>query len=330
MTNAAFQRQLLDRIADRLPRRIGIVQALVQTLDLTAAAAGRIATGEQELTLAQAYRLTAQYGLPDIGQQAGAVSFALTGLHYNVFDLEAYFSRLLAELDHIDVYGPRTLYYAAADFPVFLLFQFPELAAFKMYFWARTVYGLPGLQDRPFDTEDLNLTALEGGTQAWQRYLKIPSVEIWHPEVVHRTLEQLGYAAEHRFFEDRADVAVLCDTLQELLRWVERQAAQSRKYKPGNYPPKRENYYLYLHETAVHNNAILFSSPDVQRAFVMPNTLDFLATAHPTYCAHTEAQFKRIRQGAIPLYGDAAQATRQAVFEGFRMEVQAVRDALYG
>ena len=46
----------------------------------------------------------------------------------------------------------QRIIYAAIDIPIFHYFKFPELAAFKMFYWMKEVMNVEFLNDKLFDS----------------------------------------------------------------------------------------------------------------------------------------------------------------------------------
>jgi hypothetical protein len=323
-----LQQLLLDAIKEQLPSHQPLEVALAQVLghdDLALAYAW--VRNQSSLSLNDAQLLADHFGL-SLGHLADAqpsvVPFRFRAIGYNIATLHDYFTAILEELQRTDVLGLRRLTIGTNDFPIFTLFQFPELAAFKLYFWGRTVYDLPAFAKRRFDLDEIDTAHLRLGEQAWRQYLKMPSLEIWSSDIVNNSLKQVYHAWRFGLFAKRSDALNVLDKMDELLQHIALQAELGRKFHPKNYPPKNENFQLFYNEAAISANTLLFSSEEVNVAFLVHNTLNYLVTEHPTFCLQMDIWLKNLQQKSLPisLQNDDL---RKNFFEQLRQNVDYVR-----
>ncbi len=327
---ANIQSLLFEAIRKRLPQHVPLEMKLAELLELEPMDIPSIISGETALSLEQAKKLGDAFqisldGLTEL--KPSVIPFRFRALDYNLHSLRDYFTAILHELKSVDNWGPRRLIYAASDFPIFTLFQFPDLAAFKLYFWGRTVYDIESFKERKFSLEDVDKENLRLGEQAWRQYLKMPSIEIWSSDIVNKVLKQVFHAYKFGYFSKKEEAAHICDQITALLNHIEIQAQLGRKYHPDNYPPKRENYQLYYNEVSVSNNTVLFSSEDTDVSFVLQNALNYLVTDNRGFCLKTEAWLNSLIDKSTPI-SIHNQELRDNFFRQLRGNVAFVRERL--
>ncbi len=292
MASLTLQQKLFKELRKRIPKHSSLELELSRILGKEFIDVLDIINYQSELSLNDAKKLTDAFGL-SLEQldryQPSVVPFRFRAIDYNLHSMRDYFHAVLTELRNVDGWGPRRLIYAANDFPVFTLFQFPDLAAFKLYFWGRTVYDIPAFRNRQFSLHEIDKINLQLGEQAWRQYLKMPSIEIWSSDIVSRVLKQIFHAWKFDYFREKDGAIHICNQVLELLEHIRQQAEQGRKFHPNNYPPKRENYQLYYNEVSISNNTIFFSSEDIDVSFILQNALNYLVTDNPAFCWKTEA-----------------------------------------
>ncbi len=292
MASLSLQQLLFKEIRKRIPKHSSLELEMSRILEMEFIDVLDIINYQKELSLNDAKKLADAFGFSIDGltdYQPSVVPFRFRAIDYNLHSMRDYFHAILTELRNVDGWGPRRLIYAANDFPVFTLFQFPDLAAFKLYFWGRTIYDIPSFRNRQFSLYEIDKINLQLGEQAWRQYLKMPSVEIWSSDIVSHVLKQIYHAWKNNFFKEEEGAIHICNQVIALLDHIQIQAEQGRKFHPNNYPPKRENYQLMYNEVAVSNNTILFSSEDIDVSFVLQNALNYLVTDNPAFCLKTEA-----------------------------------------
>ncbi len=304
MASLSLQQKLFKEIRKRIPKHSSLELELSRILAKPFIEILEIINYQTELSLNDAKKLADAFGF-SIDRlstyQPSVVPFRFRAMDYNLHSMRDYFHAILSELRNVDGWGPRRLIYAANDFPVFSLFQFPDLAAFKLYFWGRTVYDMPAFRDRQFSLYEIDKINLQLGERAWRQYLKMPSIEIWSSDIVNNVLKQIFHAWKFGFFKENDGAIHICNQVIALLDHIEIQAEQGRKFHPNNYPPKRENYQLFYNEVSISNNTILFSSEDIDVAFILQNALNYLVTDNQAFCLKTEAWLNTMINKSTPI-----------------------------
>ncbi len=304
MASLTLQQKLFKELRKRIPKHSSLELELARILKLEFIEVLEIVNYQKELSLNDAKKLVDDFGISLDGLSALApsvVPFRFKAMDYNLHSMRDYFHAVLSELRNVNGWGPRRLTYAANDFPVFTLFQFPDLAAFKLYFWGKTVYDIPSFRDRPFSLYEIDKINLRLGEQAWRQYLKMPSIEIWSSDIVSNVLKQIFHAWKMNYFKEAEGPIHICNQVLELLDHIKIQAEQGRKYHPNNYPPVRENYQLFYNEVSIASNTILFSSEDIDVAFLLPNALNYLVTDNQAFCLKTEAWLHTMIEKSTPI-----------------------------
>lgn len=332
MAALSLQQRLLKELRKRIPKHSSLELELARILGKKFIEVLEIVNYQQELSLNDARKLADHFGISIdrlTQHQPSVVPFRFMALDYNLHSLSDYFKAILNELRSVDSWGPRRLIYAANDFPVFTLFQFPELAAFKLYFWGKTVYDIAAFRDRQFSIKEIDKANLQMGEQAWRQYLKMPSVEIWSSDIVSNVLKQIFHAWKFGYFKEKEDALSVCDQVNLLLDHIQLQAEQGRKFHPNNYPPKRENYQLFYNEVSISSNTILFSSEDINVSFILQNALNYMVTDNPAFCLQTEAWLHTM-VGKSTLISIHNESLRNNFFDSLRGNVDFVKERIAG
>ncbi|MGZ3753402.1 MAG: hypothetical protein ACXVAU_19110, partial [Mucilaginibacter sp.] len=117
------------------------------------------------------------------------------------------------------------IYFYNKDVPIFHFMQFPELRAFKFFFWKRTLMGYPELAKQQFTgDEEVDDEALSAAKKIIELYTQIPSTEIWNEENVHSTIRQIEFYRHSNIFADKHVLLKVYTQLEEMLSHLELQA----------------------------------------------------------------------------------------------------------
>lgn len=323
------QHRLIEAIRQKLPPHIALEHALAKATGVSMTTAFEWVRGQQALPLDHAMTLAQAHGidwnsLSANGGAAGTIPFQFMGFNYNVTQLEDYFYRILHQFKQVDVFGARKMVYVASELPLFTLFQFPELAAFKLFFWGKTVYHLPHFEHQQYDRRFLSDDLMMLGEAAWEAYLKFYSTELWSSNIINDLLTQIYAFWQHRIFKHKGDALRICDKVIQLLDHVEMQARIGKKFHPRRKLPDTPNFELYYNDVAISNNTIWVQTPSQQATFVSQNALNYLVTDHPTFCMHTEAWARRLQQNSIKI-SQGNDKLRHHFFEQMRENIAFIK-----
>jgi hypothetical protein len=302
MTN--IQQQLFKAIKAQLPSYSVLENEVAKLLKVDLAVAFELVRNQKTLELSAAVRLANHFGisLNHLEQNTPTIMpFQYIAFNYNVHQLEDYFRLVLAEFQKVDMFGAKKMVYVASELPLFSLFQFPELAAFKLFFWGKTVYNLPEFKNKRFDVNFLNDELVAYGETMWEAYLKFPSTEIWSSNIVNDVLTQIYFFWKYRIFKNKKDAILICDKLSQLLDHVEMQARVGKKFHPQRKLPQEENYSLYYNDVSVSNNTIWVQSTNRNIVFVSQNALNYLTTDNEIFVMQMSGWVHQLQQNSIKI-----------------------------
>jgi hypothetical protein len=192
--------------------------------------------------------------------------------------------------------GARILYYAK-DIPLFHYFPFPEIAAFKLFFWRRSVMGQPSLQKEKFNLFQQSSGIPAHGLQMTELYNAIPSTEIWSAETFLSLLLQIRYYHESGIFAGPRDARILCEKVLDLIRHIENQVAAGSKFLPGKEVQRAAHYFdFYVNEVMLGDNSILVTSETEKRVYLPHHVVNYLVTDEPGFCTETETLLQNLVQ----------------------------------
>lgn len=326
MTNSENIRNWQLEFFEHLRLDIGSYQSVehlvADRLSLSITEALLLVRGGKELTYAESQILLGDRRAPY------GIEFMFSGIGYDLFSLHDYFKRLLNELESMERYGDRRLVYAARELPVFWLFQYPELAAFKLYFWGRQVYGLESFRERPFILAALDMNILKLGHRIWWHYSKIPSIEIVRTDAFRGLIMQIAQAIREGWFRYESDLKKVLTALHTMIDHAESQAAESRKFQPDLYLPVKENYHLFIHEGGILQNLLHLRTHKRVKTYLLQTGLNMLQTTDEQFSMHTEAWLLGLRDRATSLSNESSEQRRQQFFNQCHADVGLLGDEM--
>lgn len=296
MTAENIQSSFLEQVKKRLDPSASLADELAELLNISRDSAYRRMRGETVLSLDEAKVLCNQFGVSlDIllGTSSEIVPFRHQVVNNTPETFEKWLRSILNNMETIAGFSSeKEIIYAAKDVPVFHYFNYPELAAFKMFFWMKSVLNYPSLQSERFKPQLVSGEYITLGRKIWSLYNTIPSVEVWSDETTNVTLNQIEFYHESGFFNSSADAHLLLDQYGKLLHEIREKAANGVKHDQAGFK-------LYKNEILIADNNVLFKMGSKKAVYVIHNITEILMTTHETFCNQTEAFTNNLQNRSV-------------------------------
>ena len=322
-----IQEVLFQTIKTKLPSNISFVHDLSELLEISYDSAYRRIRGEKELSLEELRSICHHYNISVDALfhfQSNQVIFNSLALGEDGFTMENWLISLLGGVKMVFESREREIIYAAKDLPVFYYFEWPEIAAFKLYFWQKTLLPSSEYENRQFSF-DVDKHLFEIGHQMLSYYIRIPTIEIWSEATIASILRQIEYCWVSGLFANLEDVYKLCDAMDSWLNHVERQAECSFQYRLGTPAQGVENSYkLYINEVLVSDNTILVTMNGQKTSYYTYNVINQLITTHPAFCNQVDRTLRNLMKKSTLVSG-TSEKERYRFFNGLREKVKLLR-----
>ncbi len=328
--HSSIQDLLFRTIRNKLPSNISFVHELSELLGISYDSAYRRIRGDKELPLEELKTICLHYNI-SVDQlfnlKSDHMIFSSLAIGQEGLDIEKWIRVLLSAIHQIHAARDKEILYAAKDIPVFYYFEFPEIAAFKIFFWNKTLLPSGGYENTLL-TLDPPAGLYEAGRQMLMHYVKIPTTEIWSEETVSSILRQIEYCFLSGFFRDPADAFRLCDVLETWLVHVRRQAEQGFQFMYG----KEEegvpgNFRLYKNEVLVTDNTILVSTDGRKTAYNTYNVINQLITTNLVFCSQVDYALRNLMQHSTLISGTSSKERHQ-FFNSLHTKVKTLKSRL--
>jgi hypothetical protein len=290
--DTALQINFLNRIRDIIPNSVSLTDELAEILKISTDSVYRRLRGETLLTVNEVYQLCTHYRISfDLfTHQAKNIAF-----HYNDLKTPAgfhtYLSTIYNDMKQIARADVKQIIYAAIDVPIFHHFKYPELSAFKMFYWMKAVVGLPSLDGKKYSVSHVSPEYAEIGKEIYKIYQNIPSVEIWTDETINSLIKQIEFYWDAGYFETQEDALTVCSQAGEEIETLNKQAeAGSKKVNRSD----EGSFKLYHSRIEIGNNCIFTKKGDIEAVYLSVHTFNKIVTGNPGFIDDSKAWLENL------------------------------------
>ena len=331
MNAAELQTAFLKQIKNQLPSHLALVDAIAEQLNLSNDSAYRRIRGEKHLTFDEIQILAAYFKISldsFLHLQNDALIFWGKNINREQFDFENYLQGIVNQLGFFMPAKEKQMYSLNKDIPIFHHFMFPELAAFKCYFWSRYDLDYPKFNKGQFLIDDFIDIFNKTGRKISDLYLQIPSVEIWNMDCINTTIRQIDYYRETRIFKSQEDIKTVYNCLEKLVDHIELQVECG--YKFPYQKPQQENkvkYGFYINDFFLGDNTTLVEIDGQRLVFISHNVINYMMTKNAEFIDYT-FETLRILLKKSTLISETSEKDRQLFFERLRERIDEKRKLL--
>ena len=308
--HTSSQVALMQHIKEMLPTNISFVDELSELLSVSNDSAYRRIRGETALSIEEISILCKRFRISFDAfmdsTDSGMVTFTYKPLSNSIASFKIYLENILADLKKVHSFEQRQIIFAAEDVPVFHHFSQPELAAFKMFYWMKSILAVPEFENVKFSPQEISVGLIDTGRKINELYNQIPSIEIWSEDTVNSTIKQIEYYWDSGIFNSREECLLVLGQLQRMIDHIRKQAEFSRKYfidKPGT--ASEDNYTLYQSDVMIGNNCLLVTMGTLKAAYLSYHTFNAMLTTNGGFVTETDGWLKLLVKKSIQISGIA-------------------------
>jgi hypothetical protein len=308
----SLQQVLFQQIRSKIPENLSFVHEIAELLEISYDSAYRRIRGEKELSLEELYRLSQRFDVSMdalLGLKADNVVFHKYVLVHGKITIKNWLATIVDEIRKIQAAKDKNIIYAAKDPPIFHYFNFPELAAFKLFFWEKTLLDFPEHEDKQFRLDESDHDVIETGKNILRMASKIPSVEIWNEDTFQILLRQIEYHWISGYFHSKDDITNLMDKLEQWLKHIQKQAEVGFRFSPDQQVEGVPNsFMMYENEVVLNDDTIFVRMDDKISTYLTFNVIGLLITHDPVFCSSVEQYMKGLmkKSNLISLSGEKA------------------------
>ncbi|TDQ18919.1 hypothetical protein DFQ04_0730 [Algoriphagus boseongensis] len=293
---ANAQSQFFSAIKGSIPPYASLVDEISEVLNLSMDSAYRRIRGEKLLDFDEILTLCQKFNISldkFFSQDSKSIVFQGTVNTYQEDAFKIWMEDVLAQLNLVNSFSKRHVFFLVKDMPPFHHYYHPLLAGFKFFFWMKSILYYESLKNEKF-TLDKNYFApyQEITNKIIKVYNKVPTSEIWNEEGLTTTLRQIEVYHEMGLIPEPNVTLKLYQCVLEVIDHLEKMAELGKKCAFGQ-PPTEDSgdYQLYLNEIVLGDNTFMAEIGDTKITYLNHSVLYFVGTQDQKF---NEAIFKNL------------------------------------
>lgn len=328
MTSEQLQQSLFQHIKTILPPHVSMVDEVADLLGISNDSAYRRIRGEKPLTLDESYKLAGHYKISlDQLFLLKKDAFLFTGRTTNNSDFK-YEDWLQAVVQHVQYFisfQPCHLFYLAKEIPFYYYFLIPEIAAFKSYFFMKSILYYEDWKNKKFSVKDDYSAYHETFQKISHLFSLLPSTEIWSIENITSTLHQVEFYRVTGALKSDEDALVLFDKLSLIIDHLEKQAEYGVKLKYGQEPTTTgKPYRMFVNELIMGDNVQLMQLGNKYMTAINHSVINFITTTDEAFNVYMKKTLDNIAQKST-LISEVNEKERLMFFNRLRAKITQAR-----
>ncbi|MEO7292494.1 MAG: hypothetical protein ABIW34_05295, partial [Ginsengibacter sp.] len=243
------------------------------------------------------------------------------------FSFELYLENFLREMQMINSFQEKEMYYWPKDAPVFYYYQFPELAAFKFFFWMKTVLEYPEYSKAKFNFADFDERLRMTGEKILETYYNIPSHEIWNVDNINTYIQQIEYYKDTNVFSSKNDIILLYECLEKMVDHIEAQAEAGYKFNSNAKGSKGAPIKIYVNDFIIGDNTVVAVLNRKPVVFLNHSFLNICSTQDTVFCNYMFEYFQKLIRKST-LISSSSEKQRSTFFTPIREKIELRKKAV--
>lgn len=287
LQQASVQSEFFNQIRAEIPANLSFVDEVAEILGISNDSAYRRIRGEKAISFDEIAKLSRHFKISvDALLNVKSDSYVFRGKLANTQDhiLDKWLENVLGQFEFMRTNENCKLYYLAKDLPLPHFFHIPELAAFKFFFWQKSILQYDELRGSRFEIGQIDQSCRKLSEQIVTAYNQVPTVEVWNAESINSTIRQIEFYRDSGMFGSKSEVLVMWDILMDLVNHLEKQAENGVKLAySGGSEVSTATYEMFNNELILGNNTALADFGAFRLTFLNHSVINYISTQDPTF-----------------------------------------------
>lgn len=300
-----LQQVFFNHIKNQLLPHLALVDEVVSVLNLSHDSAYRRIRGEKSLSFEEIQKLSAHFKISlDQILHLKSDAFIFNGKITNStdFTFDNWLQNVIQNVGFILSYHPCHLFYLAKELPFYYYFLNNEIAAFKSFFFMKSILYYEDWKNTRFSVHDDYSRYHEHYKKISDYYAVLPCTEVWSIENITSTLHQIEFYRITGSLKSDEDAIVLFDKLEEIINHIQLQAEQGVKlYKGQKKNEAGPEYNLFVNELIMGDNMQQARIGDTIITYMNHSVINFIVTRDKAFNEYAKKTLTNIAQKSTPI-----------------------------
>ena len=333
MNPIELQVSFFKKIKDKLPSHVSLPDIIATHLNISSDSAYRRIRGDKSLTLDEIEILVSKTNISldqffKVNNNTNEISFAGKLIDHEIFDFENYLTGIVKQLQVFVDADEKEMVIFNKDIPMFVYFMFPELAAFKCYFWSRYTLNNSKFNKGQFLIEDYIKSFNSIGKKISDLYGQIPSTEIWNVDCINTVIRQIEYYRLSKIFKSAQDIITVYNCLEQMIDHIEQQVECGCKFNYCKPEQTTVKYTFFINDYILGDNTILVKLNDKKMVFMVNNVINYLLTTSPVFVDYSFQTMDIILKKST-LISEIGERDREGFFDKLREKLHERKKSVY-
>ncbi len=306
----SIQQSLISLVQSIISDKYSLVFELSELLEISNDSVYRRLRGETLLSIEEVQKICMHYKISFDSicrnENINSVTFQFQPITKED-DFKKYLISIRDDLKVLQNKEDVNIMYAAIDIPIPHNFKFPVVAAFKFFYWLKSIANVLSYQNLKFSPGVLSKEYFDIGMEIHKSYCYIPSTEIWTDLILNSILKQIDYYWESGEFLSKDDALQLCEEVKQEFEYMKNLSETGSKL-PGNdnLSGENKNFNVYYSDIEIANNCILVKNNKTKTSYFTTQTFNKLVTSNIPFNTETERWLNNIikKSTAIGIVGE--------------------------
>ncbi len=331
MENGNVQVAFFQHLKSQLPTHVSLVEEIADLLNISTDSAYRRLRGEKPISFEELQKLCMKYKI-SLDQlfhlQSDTLIFSGRNVGQPDFKFHQYLNGVVSNLQYMNTFEKKEIFHLNKDVPIFHFFYFPRLAAFKLYFWRRSIAQDEELLSHKFSFDLIDEELLKVGEKMADAYAQLPCTEIWNIENISASLMQINYYKDSNLFQSTSDIHDVYQDLEKCIDHIEYQAELGYKTSPdGKVHYRHIPYRIYVNEFILGDNTIQVKLNDTLVTYLTHSVFNYLNTRDQQFNESISKHFHNIIRKST-LISDSGEKDRRRFFTAIRTRINERKAAI--
>lgn len=326
------QAQFFQNLKTFIPAYSSLVDEVSEVLNISMDSAYRRIRGEKLLDFTEMEILSKRFNVSIdkfFNNNTNTILFQGKQNNYKEDSFMDWMEDVLAQLNLVNSFNKKHISYLCKDMPPFYHYYHKELAAFKFFFWIKSILFSEHLNGAKFSISDSIFDKYEEITRKIiKTYNKCPTTEIWNEEGINTTLRQIELYHEMGIIDNPKDTLFLYNCVKEVVDHLEKMAEAGKKFMLHQAPTDESpEYRFFVNEFVLGDNTFFVELDGNRITYLNYSVIYFLGTADQKFNEGMFRNLENLMKKSTQI-SSVGEKERKQFFNKLRKKIQAKIDQI--